>query len=42
MQITIIMSKVNEQIERKKKDVDTNSRKPVIEPNSTGTGIINE
>ena len=42
MQITIIMSKVNEQIERKKKDVEPILRKPVINPNSTGTGIIKE
>ena len=36
------MSKVNEQIERKKKDVESPSRKPVIKPGTTGTGIINE
>ena len=42
MQRTIIMSKANEQIERKKKDVDSSSRKTVIKPGTTGTGIINE
>ena len=26
----------------KKKDVDSSSRRPVIRPNTTGTGIINE
>ena len=36
------MSKTNEQIEREKKDVEPNSRIPIVKPNTKGKGIILE
>ena len=36
------MCKVNEQIERKKKDVEPTPRKPIVNPNTKGKGIILE
>jgi hypothetical protein len=36
------MCKVSEQIERKKKDVEPPSRKPIVNPNTKGKGIILE
>lgn len=36
------MCKVNEQIERKKKDVEPTPRKPIVKPGQEGTGILHE
>ncbi len=36
------MCKVNEQIERKKKNAEPTPRKPIVNPNTKGKGIILE
>ena len=36
------MCKVNDQVERKKKDVEATPRKPIVNPNTKGNGIILE
>ena len=36
------MSQVNEQVERRKRDVESPAKRPVVPPSKTGTGIIQE
>lgn len=36
------MCKLNEQTKRDKKDVEPITRRPIVSPNTTGSGIIQE
>ena len=36
------MCKVNEQIKRDKKDVEQNSRRPIVKTGQEGTGILHD